>query len=410
MIADNENTMVSLLYLDLDHFKHINDSLGYATGDRVLIKVVERLRHCIPETATISRLSGDEFVVLLTGKRDAIGVAGMANTISDIFIDPVDIDGNMLNISCSIGIGLYPEDGKDFDTLLKHTHAAVDSAKEAGRNTYCFFSHEMNSGLTEQIRLTGGLVHALRNQEFRIHYQPQSDIHSGKIIGAEALLRWQHPVDGLISPGKFISLAERSGHIVPIGDWVLNEACRQAASWLRDHPDAPVVAVNLSALQFKRGKILDVVANALAKSGLPPHQLELELTESILLQDVGATINILHGLKNLGVKLSIDDFGTGYSSLSYLKQLAVDKLKIDQSFVRDMLTSTDGAAIVKTIIQLGHNLQLTVIAEGVETKEQLACLNEYGCDEVQGYLLSHPLPADELSRLLTERSGTLTVD
>ncbi|MBK1890910.1 EAL domain-containing protein [Undibacterium sp. 14-3-2] len=410
MIADNENTMVSLLYLDLDHFKHINDSLGYATGDRVLIKVVERLRQCIPETATISRLSGDEFVVLLAGKRDAIGVAGMANTISDIFIDPVDIDGNTLNISCSIGIGLYPEDGKDFDTLLKHTHAAVDSAKEAGRNTYCFFSHEMNSGLTEQIRLTGGLVHALRNQEFRIHYQPQSDIHSGKIIGAEALLRWQHPVDGLISPGKFISLAERSGHIVPIGEWVLNEACRQAVSWLRDHPDAPVVAVNLSALQFKRGKILDVVANALTKSGLPPHQLELELTESILLQDVGATINILHGLKNLGVKLSIDDFGTGYSSLSYLKQLAVDKLKIDQSFVRDMLTSADGAAIVKTIIQLGHNLQLTVIAEGVETKEQLACLNEYGCDEVQGYLLSHPLPADELSRLLTERSGTLTVD
>jgi len=404
IIAAAENTIVSLLYLDLDHFKHINDSLGYAIGDRVLIKVVERLRQCIPETATISRLSGDEFVVLLTGKRDAIGIAGVANAISDIFIDPIDIDGNVLNVSCSIGIGLFPEDGKDFDTLLKNTHAAVDSAKDAGRNTYCFFSHEMNSGLTEQIRLTGGLVHALRNQEFRIYYQPQSDIHSGKIIGAEALLRWQHPVDGLISPGKFISLAERSGHIIPIGEWVLNEACRQAAAWLRDYPDAPVVAVNLSALQFKRGKILDVVANALAQSGLPPQQLELELTESILLQDVGTTIKILHGLKNLGVKLSIDDFGTGYSSLSYLKQLAVDKLKIDQSFVRDMLTSSDGAAIVKTIIQLGHNLQLTVIAEGVETQEQLTSLTEYGCDEVQGYLLSHPLPLSEFSRLLARRS------
>ncbi|WP_423681728.1 bifunctional diguanylate cyclase/phosphodiesterase [Undibacterium sp. WLHG33] len=404
IIAASENTIVSLLYLDLDHFKHINDSLGYATGDRVLIKVVERLRQCIPETATISRLSGDEFVVLLTGKRDAIGIAGVANAISDIFVDPIDIDGNVLNVSCSIGIGLFPEDGKDFDTLLKNTHAAVDSAKDAGRNTYCFFSHEMNAGLTEQIRLTGGLVHALRNQEFRIYYQPQSDIHSGKIIGAEALLRWQHPVDGLISPGKFINLAERSGHIIPIGEWVLNEACRQAATWLRDYPDAPVVAVNLSALQFKRGKILDVVANALTQSGLPPQQLELELTESILLQDVGTTIKILHGLKNLGVKLSIDDFGTGYSSLSYLKQLAVDKLKIDQSFVRDMLTSSDGAAIVKTIIQLGHNLQLTVIAEGVETQEQLAFLTEYGCDEVQGYLLNHPLPVSEFSRLLAGRS------
>jgi EAL domain-containing protein (putative c-di-GMP-specific phosphodiesterase class I) len=266
----------------------------------------------------------------------------------------------------------------------------------------------MNIGLIEQVRLTGGLSNALRNHEFVLHYQPQIDIRSGRIIGAEALIRWQHPVDGLVPPGKFIPLAERSGHIVQIGEWVLNEACRQARIWQSQYSPAPVIAVNLSGLQFKRGNVLEVVSAALARSGLRPDRLELELTESILLQDVDATIETLRGLKAMGVKLSIDDFGTGYSSLSYLKQLAVDKLKIDQSFVQDMLTDPDGASIVKAIIQLGHTLQLTVIAEGVEIDAQLAFLNESGCDEAQGYLFSRPVPADQFARLLEKGLATLT--
>lgn len=400
LIAQSDNTSIALLYLDIDRFKQINDSMGYAAGDQVLVHVVERLRQCMPTSTTISRLSGDEFVILLAGHFDAPAIAGVGNALRDVFTEPVNVHDQVLNVSCSIGIGLFPNDGADFDTLLKHAHTAVTSAKEAGRNTYRFFSYEMNAGLAEQIRLTGGLAHAVRNGEFLLHYQPQVDIHSGLVIGAEALVRWQHPVDGLVPPAKFIPLAERSGHIVPIGEWVLLEACRQAKEWLDTYPQAPVVAVNLSALQFKHGNVLDMVSKALAVTGLPPHRLELELTESILLQDVGATMKTLHDLKALGVKLSIDDFGTGYSSLSYLKQLAVDKLKIDQSFMRDMLTDGDGASIVKAIIQLGHTLQLTVIAEGVETEAQLAFLNASGCDEVQGYFFSRPVAADQWGPLL----------
>ena len=242
----------------------------------------------------------------------------------------------------------------------------------------------------------------MRRQEFRLHYQPQLDLRSGRIVGMEALVRWQHPEAGLLPPGQFIALAERSGHIIPIGEWVLREACRQGRLWADALAQPPVVAVNLSALQFKRGDVLALVRDALATSGLPAQLLELELTESILLQDVDSTIATLQGLKALGVKLSIDDFGTGYSSLSYLKRLAVDKLKIDQSFVRDMLTDADGASIVKAIVQLGHNLQLTVIAEGVETESQRQALTEMGCDEAQGYLISRPAPAEVCLALLTQ--------
>ncbi|MDP1656351.1 MAG: EAL domain-containing protein [Hylemonella sp.] len=405
LTAKSEQETVCLLYLDLDQFKQVNDSLGYAVGDEVLVGVVERLRQCVPPAATISRLSGDEFVVLLTGSYDATGIAVVANAIRDVFAEPLTIDAHVLNLSFSIGISLYPDDGEDFDTLLKHAHTAIGSAKEAGRNTYRFFTREMNAGLVEQIRLTGGLSNAVRHGEFLLHYQPQIDIRSGRITGAEALIRWQHPTDGLVPPSKFINLAERSGHIVQIGEWVLNEACRQGKIWSHQYPDAPVVAVNLSALQFKRGNVLDMVTKALATSGLRPDRLELELTESILLQDVEATMKTLQGLKALGVKLSIDDFGTGYSSLSYLKQLAIDKLKIDQSFVWDMLTDEDGASIVKAIIQLGHTLQLTVIAEGVETDAQLGFLNAAGCDEAQGYLFSRPVPADQLATLLENKTG-----
>ncbi|WP_119964792.1 bifunctional diguanylate cyclase/phosphodiesterase [Simplicispira lacusdiani] len=402
LVAQSDQSRIALLYMDLDHFKQINDSLGYSQGDQVLVKVVERLRRCVPVTATVCRLSGDEFVVMLAGHQDAPAVAGVAHAIRDALVEPIPIEGGMLNVACSIGIGMHPEDGADFESLLKHAHAALVSAKEAGRNTYRFFSREMNTGMLEQIRLTGGLSSALRNQEFLLHYQPQIDLGSGRITGVEALLRWQHPTDGLVPPGTFIPLAERSGHIVPIGEWVLREACRQGRIWQDRLERPPVVAVNLSALQFKRGNVLDLVSTAIAASGLRPGLLELELTESILLQDVEATIRTLHGLKALGVKLSIDDFGTGYSSLSYLKQLAVDKLKIDQSFVRDMLLGSDGASIVNAVIQLGHNLQLTVIAEGVETDEQRHFLAQAGCDEAQGYWFSRPVPAAQIDALLGE--------
>lgn len=404
-VAQADGRRVSMLYIDLDHFKQVNDSLGYAVGDQVIVKVVERLQHCIPVASTVSRMSGDEFVVLLAGDLDAAAVAGVGNAIRDALVDPIKTGDSLLNISCSVGIGLYPGDGADFETLLKHAHTAVVSAKEAGRNTCRFFSHDLNDGMLEQVRLTGGLASALRKREFVLHYQPQLDLASGRIVGVEALVRWQHPVDGLLPPGRFIALAERSGHIVPLGEWVLHEACRQARQWQSGFLTTPVVGVNLSALQFKRGNVLEMVASALTASGLPPACLELELTESILLQDVESTIRTLQGLKAMGVKLSIDDFGTGYSSLSYLKRLAVDKLKIDQSFVRDMLTGSDGASIVQAIIQLGHNLQLTVIAEGVETMAERDFLERSGCDEAQGYLFSRPVPVDQIERLLRTGIG-----
>ena len=402
LVAESGNATMALLYLDLDNFKQINDSLGHEVGDKVLVAAVERLHQCIRATDTLSRLIGDEFVVLLAGLRDSTEIAGVANSIHDAFADPIIVDGNALNLSFSVGISLFPANGKDFDTLLKCADAAVESAKAAGRNTYRFFTQEMNADLQEQMRLTGELNRAVRQHEFRLHFQPQIDIRTGRITGVEALVRWQHPVEGMIPPARFIPLAEHSGHIVQIGEWVLNEACRQARRWIDQGLPPLVVAVNLSAVQFKRGNVLEMVSSALADSGLSASCLELELTESILLQNVDATMETLRGLKALGAKLSIDDFGTGYSSLSYLKQLDVDKLKIDQSFVRDVLADGDGASIVKAIIQLGHILQLEVIAEGVENEAQLAFLRAADCDAAQGYLFSRPVPAEVLVQLIQQ--------
>lgn len=401
LLARKHKSILAMLYLDLDNFQHINDSLGHAAGDAVLTIAVERLRHCIPATETLSRLSGDEFVILLTGCTDIPSVASMANALREAFTEPVAVEGKLLSTAFSIGISLYPQDGTDFDTLLKHADTAVHQAKEAGRNTYRFFSNDMNADLVEQLQLTGGFTYALRNQEFVLYYQPQICLHTQRLLGAEALIRWKHPSLGLVPPSKFIPLAEQSGHIVPIGEWVLHEACRQARRWCDLFgADAPAVAVNLSAMQFSRSDVPERVSHALRTTGLAAAQLELELTESMLLHDVHATMKTLHGLKALGVKLSIDDFGTGYSSLSYLKQLAVDTLKIDQSFVRDMLADRDGASIAQAIIQLGHTLELNVIAEGVECPDQLAFLQASGCDAAQGHLFSHALPADQFEALL----------
>lgn len=399
MQADREQAGVAVLFLDLDNFKQVNDTLGHNYGDKLLVSVVERLHGCLRNADSISRQGGDEFVVLLPHVHDTESVGNIAHHIVEVFADPFEIESYSINASFSIGISLYPDDGREFDTLLKNADTALYQAKDSGRDTYRFFSEKMNVDAQEQLHLQGQLRNAVKNQEFLLHYQPQIDIGSGRIVGAEALVRWQHPELGLIPPGKFIPLAERSGLVIPMGEWVLNEACRQAQLW-RESGAPLVTAVNLSALQFKRGNLLDTVARALRHSGLPAELLELELTESILLQDVEVAIKTLHSLKDMGVKLSIDDFGTGYSSLSYLKRLAVNKLKIDQSFVRDLAEGTDSAAIVKAIIQLGHTLQLSVIAEGVEGETQLAFLRDNGCDEAQGYLFSRPVAVGEFVRLL----------
>jgi diguanylate cyclase (GGDEF)-like protein len=397
--ALHEDSGVTMFFLDLDNFKQVNDSLGHNYGDLLLVQVVKRLGECLRDTDTISRQGGDEFVVLLPNLHDLSVINEIANHIVEAFSAPFEIGSYSINTTFSIGISVYPDDGVEFDTLLKNSDTALYQAKDSGRDTYRFFSAKMNIDAQEQLQLQGQLRHAVKNQEFVLHYQPQIDIISGHIIGAEALVRWQHPEQGLIPPGKFIPLAERSGLIVPMGEWVLNEACRQAQRW-RDNGLPLLMAVNLSSLQFKRGNLIETVVNALEKSGLPAELLELELTESILMQDVDVAIKLLHSLKEMGVKLSIDDFGTGYSSLSYLKRLAVNKLKIDQSFVRDLTEDANSAAIVRAIIQLGQTLQLTVIAEGVETDAQLAFLRNYGCDEVQGYLFSRPIPAADFVALL----------
>lgn len=395
-LANREQSGVSVLFLDIDNFKHVNDSLGHTVGDQLLISVTERIQTCIRDTDTISRQGGDEFIILLPHMHDLPATHSIAQKIIDAFVEPFNIENQLLNISFSIGISLFPDDGRDFDTLLRQADTALYQAKDAGKNTYRFFSKKMNAAALENMQMQSNLHNALKNNELILNYQPQIDILSGNIIGAEALVRWQHPELGVISPARFIPLAEQSGLIIQIGEWVLNEACRQAQEWHQTTGGAAmVIAVNLSSLQFKRGNIVETVARALEKSGLPASLLELELTESIMLQDLDVVLKTLNTLKKIGVKLSIDDFGTGYSSLSYLKRLHVDKLKIDQSFVHDMVDSAEDAAIVQAIIQLGQTLQLTVIAEGVENNDQLAMLKDFGCNEIQGYLFSRPLPAQD---------------
>lgn len=398
-VAQRKRSKVAVLFLDLDNFKLINDSLGHKLGDELLRRVVARLLGSVRDTDTVSRQGGDEFAVLITDIQDPAIIGSISENIIERVSEPIEIEGSMINTTFSIGISVYPNDGIEFDTLIKKADSAMYHAKESGRNAYRFYTGQMNNDTLEQMQLQTQLRSALNHHELLLHYQPQVDIVSGEIVGFEALVRWQHPNVGMISPAKFIPLAERSGIIIPIGDWVLNEACRQARLWL-DRGHRLVVAVNLSAVQFKRGNLLESVTCALERSQLPAELLELELTESILLQDMETVVKTLDSLKAMGIKLSIDDFGTGYSSLAYLKRLSVDKLKIDQSFVRSMAENSEDAAIVRAIIQLGHTLQLSVIAEGVETDAQLAYLGNYGCDEVQGYLFSCPIPEQDVLTLL----------
>lgn len=407
LAAGRTENLVALLFIDLDKFKTINDSLGHVVGDSLLKGVSLRLRECLRDTDTLSRQGGDEFLIVLNDMRDTDSVTLVAEKILARLAEPFEIDHHELAISLSIGIAIYPDDGKDFETLLKQSDTAMYQAKEAGRNTYRFHTEQMNIDAIEHLSMRNGLRRALELGEFELHYQPQISLASGAVIGAEALIRWNHPELGMVAPGRFISIAEDSGLIVPIGEWVLREACRQAVAWRQAGLPELLVAVNLSAVQFKRGDVGKSVAQALEDSGLDPAWLELELTESILIRDTEKILATVRQLKALGVKLSIDDFGTGYSSLSYLKRFNVDKLKIDQSFVRDMADDPNDAAIVSAIIQMAKSLNLTTIAEGVEDERQLALLRLQRCDEVQGYHFARPMPAQEFANFLSgHRSST----
>ena len=402
--SNSTGTKLALMIIDLDRFKTINDFLGHNAGDRLLVEVARRLSGRMRSTDTLSRQGGDEFNLLLTNlaEPDAI-VTFLGELMGDIQL-PFWVEGQELTISASVGVAIYPEDGADFESLLKKADMAMYQAKDAGRNAYRFFNQEMNEEAVEQITMHAGLWRALEAEQFVLYFQPQFDIPSGRLIGAEALIRWNHPDLGLVSPARFIPVAEETGLVVQIGDWVLREACREAVKWRDAGRAGVVVAVNLSAVQFKRGDIEQSIARALNESGLDPAQLELELTESILIRDSENVLSSVRRLKQMGIKLSIDDFGTGYSSLSYLKRFEVDKLKIDQTFVRDLVDNPEDAAIVRAIVQMAHSLGLRTIAEGVESQPVLEILRGYGCDEVQGFHCGRPTPADSFMEFIAGRT------
>lgn len=399
-LASRQGTQLAVLFMDLDRFKHINDSLGHAVGDQLLQLVARRLMACVRHSDTASRQGGDEFVVLLSNIKQAEYAAISAQKILAALTAPYRIDQQELHVSVSIGIATYPNDGQDTETLLKSADSAMYHAKESGRNNYKFFVQDMNVRAVHRQSVEASLHRALERQEFVLHYQAKIDLHSNMIIGVEALIRWQHPERGLVAPSEFVPIAEDSGLILPIGRWVLREACFQARAWLDAGLPPIIVAVNTSAREFGATDFMEYVRSTLNDTCVEPRYLELELTESVLMQDAALTNPVLNALTDLGVKLAIDDFGTGFSSLSYLRQFPVDTLKIDKSFVNRMTSNTEDAAIVIAVIGMGRSLKLRVIAEGVETAEQCEFLLAQHCDEGQGYYFSRPVAADAFATLL----------
>jgi diguanylate cyclase (GGDEF)-like protein len=391
---------LGVLFLDLDRFKQINDTLGHRVGDILLQAVARRLQACVRETDTAARRGGDEFTIILDGVKRGQDVARVAKKVLSEIAKPFVIDGHDLFITASIGISLFPGDGSDVETLVRNSDIAMYRAKGRGGNNYQFFLPEMNDRALERMELEHSLHQAIERQQFVLHYQPQVDLTSGRIVSMEALVRWQHPDLGLIYPDEFIPLAEETGLIVPLGDWVLETACKQARAW-QDRGLPPVaLAVNFSARQFQFRRPVERIRQALAAADLAPHFLELELTESVVMKDPSFAIETLLKLRDMGIGISIDDFGTGHSSLAYLKRFPITKLKIDKVFIRTLLSDPKDAAITNAIISMAHNLQLKAVAEGVETMNQLDFLRGPRCDEVQGYLFSRPLPPDQAERLL----------
>jgi diguanylate cyclase (GGDEF)-like protein/PAS domain S-box-containing protein len=383
---------IVMLRLDLDGFKYVNDNFGYEVGDRLLLMVANKLKNSVRGSDTVSRQSGDEFLILLSEIRDVNVAPRVSGEILESLADPFEIDGHTINITASIGFACYPQDGGDFDTLLRNADIAMYAAKRAGKNTYRHFDKCLDVDELEKLRLRADLANAIENNEIYVVFQPQLDIATNRIIGAEVLCRWTHPDRGPISPARFIPIAEESGLIGRLGEWVLRQACTRAKNWFDSGVQPFIVAVNVSAKQIENGGFVGTVSRVLEETGFPAEYLELERTESGLFANIKSAINIINDLKGLGVRLSIDDFGTGYSSLSYLQQFKVDKLKIDQSFVQNI---NEESAIVRAIIQMAQDLKMSVIAEGVETRDQKDILTRLGCHEIQGYLISKPLlPAE----------------
>ncbi|HDH17207.1 MAG TPA: PAS domain S-box protein, partial [Gammaproteobacteria bacterium] len=397
---------VAVLFLDLDRFKIINDTLGHNVGDQALQALSERLNGCVHEGDTVARLGGDEFAIVLEDIASADDVAHTARKILDALSQPSRLDKYEFIITTSIGISLFPIDGENTQTLLKHADIAMYRAKDEGRNTYQFYSADMSAKAFERLNLETNLRHALEREEFVLYYQPQQNLADGSIFGVEALLRWQHPDLGLISPMEFIPLLEETGLIIPVGEWVLHTACLQARAWNDSGLEPLCMSVNLSGRQTNNSNFIATVEQALKDSKLDPVLLELEMTESILMHNMQTTINTLETISKMGVRFAIDDFGTGYSSLSYLKRFPIDTLKIDYSFIRDLTKDPEDATLVEAIIAMGRTLHLNVIAEGVETEQQVKFLRMHECDSIQGYLISKPLPAQELTALLHEKFAT----
>ncbi|MCZ6666063.1 MAG: EAL domain-containing protein [Gammaproteobacteria bacterium] len=392
--AKRRSSSGALLFLDLDHFKNINDSLGHYAGDELLIQAAARLRQCVRLEDTVARIGGDEFTLLLEDITSLLHATRVAEKILSAFDEPFEIEGRELHVTPSIGISIYPRDGESIDVLLRNADAAMYKAKGRGRNAFAVYTEAMTSEALERMQLEQNLHKALQRDQFVLYYQPQINMLTGELIGAEALIRWEHPEKGLIPPYRFIPMAEESGLIVPIGEWVLNEACRQAKSWLEAGLPLKRIAVNIAGPQISRGDLLKTCEKALDATGLPPEHLELEVTEGFIMREADAAIETLEGLRDLGVSLSVDDFGTGYSSLAYLKRLPINKIKIDRSFVRDIPDDSDDMAITRAVIALGDSLRLEVIAEGVETEAQRAFLIGEGCVKGQGYLFAKPLPPE----------------
>jgi diguanylate cyclase (GGDEF)-like protein/PAS domain S-box-containing protein len=398
----SDHHQVAVLFVDLDRVKLINDTLGHDVGDRLLKAVAMRLSACLREGDTVARLGGDEFMIMLTDLCRAQEASHVAQKILETLKPPFHISGNELFVTASVGISLYPQDGTDAETLLKNADTAMYRAKGRGRDTFQVFTQEMKTETSEQHALANSLRRALEREEFYLHYQPQVNIQTGELVGTEALLRWKHPELGAISPDQFIRWAEDTGLIIPLGEWVLRKACEQNQLWRKAGYPALSIAVNLSARQFQQPDIVETISDILHETRMDPASLDLELTESVVMENTGPGLETPYELKALGVQFSIDDFGTGYSSLSYLKRFPVDTLKMDRSFVSEVATDSSDAAIASAVVALGHGLNLSVLAEGVETQGQLSFLRTLKCDKMQGFLFSKPLAPEAFEQLLRE--------
>ena len=403
--AHRQVKMVAVLFIDLDRFKIINDTLGHDAGDRLLIDLAVQLRACLRENDTLARQGGDEFVVLIEDLADPNQVTGIAQKILETVAETRVLGGQEFNITASIGISVYPDEGADLQTLLKNADIAMYRAKEQGKNNFQFYSAEMNQHTFERLALETSLRRAIERQEFLLHYQPKTELRSGRITGVEALVRWKHPELGMVSPAQFIPLAEETGLIGPIGDWVLRTACVEARQWITQSASEISVAVNLSARQFAREDLAESITAVLSESGLEPRFLEIEITESTVMYDAKRAARVLQQLKDMGIRVAIDDFGTGYSSLGYLKRFPIDSVKIDRSFILDIPHDHDDVAITRAVIAMAHSLRLKVIAEGVETEEQYQFLRNHDCDEMQGYYFSEPIDGAALERLISGPRG-----